>query len=78
MVRTLGYKYLKLLHRFVGGKSPAESAEMQWTYVSHHANDAYSGGSESEMSQRFWIQMITHTYGILAAKKDCLDFMYNC
>jgi len=77
-MRTLGYKYLKLVRRFLCGKLPAESADMRWTYIIHHANDVYSGGSETEMSGRFRIQMIIHRNGILAAKKDCMDFMYNC
>jgi len=72
------YKYLKLVNGCLCGKLLAESAEMRWTYVIHHANNVYSGGSETEMSRRFWIQMIIHRHCILAAKKDCMDFMYNC
>jgi len=49
------YKCLKLVHGFLCGKLPAKSAEMRWTYVIHHANDVYGGGSETEMSRRFWI-----------------------
>jgi len=78
MLRTLGYKYLKLVHGFLCRKLLADSAEMQWTYVIHHANDMYSGGLETEMSRRFWIRMIIHRNGILAARKDCMDFMHNC
>jgi len=77
MVRTSGYKYLKLMHRFLCGKLPAESTETRWTYVIHHANDMYSGGSETEMSRRFWIQIIIHKHSILAANKDCMHFMYS-
>jgi len=45
MVRTSGHKYLKLQHGFLCGKLPVKSAEMQCTYVIHHANDMYGGGS---------------------------------
>ena len=78
MVRTLQYKNLQLVHGFSCGKLPAESAEMRCTYVIHHANDVYSGGSKTRMSRRYWIQMIIHANGILAAKKDCMDLMHNC
>jgi len=78
MVRTSGYKYLKLGHGFLSVKLPAERTETGSTYIIHHANDVYGGGSETEMSRRFWIQMIIHRNGILAAKKDCMDYMYNC
>jgi len=78
MVRTSHYKYQKLVHGFSCGKLPAESTEMRWTYLIQHANDIHSGGSETEMSQRFRIQMIIHSNHILTAKKDCMDFMYNC
>ena len=44
MVRTSRYKYLKLEHGCLCGNLPAKRAEMQWTYVIHHANDVYSGG----------------------------------
>ena len=77
MVRTSGYKYIQLVHGFLCGKLLAESAEMRCTYVIHYANDVYSGGSETVMSQRFWIRMIIHRNGILAAKEDCIYFMYN-
>ena len=60
MVRTSAYKYLKLVRGFLYGKLPAESAEMRWTYIIHDANDVYSGGSETGMSRRSWIQMIIH------------------
>jgi len=78
MVMTSGYKYLKLVHGLLCGKMPAESSAMRWTHVIHHSNDVYSGGSETEMSQRFWIRMIIHRNGILAAKKGSMDRMYNC
>ena len=78
MVRTSGYRYLKLVHGYSCSKLLAESAEMRWTYIIHHAIDMQSGGSETEMTQRFWIQIIIHRNGILAARKDCLHFMYNC
>ena len=78
MVRTSGYKYLKLVHGLFCCKLPIKSAEMSWTYVIHHADDVYSGGSETEMSRRFGIRMIIHTNCILAARNDCMDFMYNC
>ena len=77
-MRTSGIKYQKLVHGLFGAKLIAESAETRWAYVSHNANDMYSAGSETEMSRRFWIQMIIHRNGILAAKKDCMDFLYNC
>ena len=66
------------MDRCLCDKLPAESAEMPWTYVILHSNDVNSGGSETEMSRRFWIQMILHRNGILAAKQDCMDFMHNC
>jgi len=69
MVRTSGYKYLKLGHWFLCGKLPAASTEMRWTYVIRHADDRFSGGSETEMSRRFWIHTIIHRNSILAAKK---------
>ena len=78
MMRTSHYKYQKLVHVCLCGKLPAESAEMRWTYVIYHTNDVYSGGSETEMSRRFWIRMMIHRNRILAAKNDCMDFMYNC
>ena len=78
MVKTLGYQYLKLVHGYLSGKLPAESTETQWTYVILHANAVYSGGSETEMSRRFWIQRIIHRTGILAANTECKDFIYNC
>ena len=78
MVRTSRYKYLKLEHGYLCGKLPAESAEMRWTYFIHHAYDMYSGGAETEMSRRFWIRKITHRNGVMAGKKECTDFIYNC
>jgi len=78
MVRMSGYKYQKLLDGLLCGEVPAESAETRWTYVIHNANDVYSGGSETEMSGRYSIQMLIHRNGLLAATKDCMDFMYNC
>jgi hypothetical protein len=78
MVRMSGYKYLKLAHGFSCRKFPAKSAEMRWTYIIHHANDMYSGGSETEISRRSWIQTTIHRNYILAANKDCMHFLYNC
>ena len=78
MVRTLCYKYLKSLHGFLCGELPAESAESRWTYIIDHATDVNIGGSGTEMTRRFQIRMIIHRNGILAAKNDCMDFMYNC
>jgi len=78
MLRTSHYKYQKLVHGLLSGKLPAESAEMRWTSVIQHANYVYGGGSETEMSRRFRIRMIIHRNGILAAKNDSMDFMYNC
>jgi len=78
MVRTSCDKYLKLVNGLLCCKSPAESAEMRWTYVILHANDMYGCGSETEMSRRLWIQTIIHGNGILAAKNDCIDLMPNC
>jgi hypothetical protein len=60
MVRKSGYKYLKLVHGVLCRKLPAESVETRWTYVIDHVNDVYSGGSETEISRRSWIQMILH------------------
>jgi len=77
MVRTSRYKYLKPVHACLCGKLLAESTEMAWTYVIHHANDMYGGGSETEMSRKFWIRMMIHRNRILAAKNDCIDFIYN-
>jgi len=76
-VSTSRYKYLKLVHACLCGKLPAESAEMRWTYVIHHANDVYSGGSETEMSRRFWIRMMLHRNDILAVQNESMDSMYN-
>jgi len=78
MVRTLGYKYLKIIHGFSCHKVPAESADMRWTYVIDDANDVYSSGSEIELSGRSWIQMIIHRTSILAANKVWMHFFYNC
>jgi len=78
MARTLGYKCLKLVHGFSWSILPTESADTRWTYINHHPNDVYSGGSETEMSPRFWIHMIIHRNSLLAAKKDCMNLMYNC
>jgi len=77
MVRTSGYKYLKLVHGFLCFKLLAESVETRWTYVIHHANDMYSGGSETEMSRTSWIQMIIHKNGILAANRDGMNFLLH-
>jgi len=74
MVRTSGYKYLKVVHGFLYCKLPAESAEMGWIYIIHHANDMYSGGSETEMSPKSSIQIIIHWNGILGVNKDCMQF----
>jgi len=71
MPRTSSNKFQNLVHLFLGGKLPAERAEMRWTYVIHHGNDIYRGGSETEMSRRFWIRMTIHRNGILAPKKNC-------
>jgi len=60
MVRKSGYKYLKLVHGGLCGKLPAERVETRWTYIIDHVNDVYSGGSETEISRRSWIQMIFH------------------
>jgi len=78
MVRTSRYKYLELVHGCLCGILPAGSAEMRWTYVMHHANNVYSDGSETGMTQRFWNRMMIRTNGILAAKADGVDFMYSC
>jgi len=78
MVKTSRYEYLKLEHAFLCSKLPTESAEMRWTWVIHHANDVYSGGSETGMSRRFWIPIILNRNGILAAKIKCIDYMLNC
>jgi len=77
MVRMSGYKYLKLVHGILCRKLPPKSAETRSTYVIHHANDMYSGGSETEMSRRSLIRMIIHRYGILATNKDSMHFLYN-
>jgi len=78
MLRTSGYKYLKLVDVILCREIPAKSVEMRWTYIICHANDVYSGGSETKMSQRSWIQMIIHRNGMLAAKRDYMHFLYNC
>jgi hypothetical protein len=58
MVRTLGYKYQKLVHEFLCHQLPAESVETRWSNFIYQLNDVYSGGSETEMSPRSWIQII--------------------
>jgi len=78
MVRTSGYKYLKLMQGLLCGKLSAESADMRCAYVIDYANDLYSGGSETEMSRRYWIQMTIYSSTILAPKIDCMHLMYNC
>jgi len=78
MVRRLGYKYLQLVNGCLCRELPAESADTQWTYLNHHANDVYSGGSEPEMSQRSWIQTIIQRHGILSANNECNLLFYNC
>ena len=70
-----GYKYRKLVHGLCLRKVPAESAQTRSISLIHQANDVYSGGSETELSQRSWIQMIIHKNGILAANKDCMQFL---
>jgi len=72
-VTTSGYKYRKLVCRLLFCEGPAESAKMWWIYVIRHPNDMYSGGSETEISQRSWIQKIIHRNGILAANIDCMQ-----
>jgi len=60
MVRKSGYKYLELVDGVLCRKLPAESVETRWTYVIAHVNHMYSGGSETKISRRSWIQMIFH------------------
>jgi hypothetical protein len=78
MVRMSGYKYLKLVHQFLYSKLPAESAETRGIYLTHHANDVYCCGSETEISRRSWIAMIIHSHSILAGNNDCMQFLFNC
>ena len=78
MVRKSGYKYLKLVHGVLCRKLPAESVETRCTYVINQVNDVYSGGSETEISRRSWIQMKLHRNCILAANRGCMHFLYNC
>jgi hypothetical protein len=78
MVRKSGYKYLKLVHGVLCRKVPAETVEMQWTYVTDHVNDVNSGGSEAEISRRSWIQIILHRHCILAANRGYMLYLYNC
>jgi hypothetical protein len=74
MVRTSGYKYLKQEYGVLCRKLPAESIESRLSYSINHLNDVYSGGSESEISRRSWIQMILHSTCILAANRGCMHF----
>jgi hypothetical protein len=74
MVRTSGYKYLKIVYGFLRSKLLAESVETRWCYVGNHVNDVYSGGSYTEMSRRSWIQMIIHRNCILAANRGYMHF----
>jgi hypothetical protein len=78
MVRKSGYNYLKLVHGVLCCKLLGESIERRWTYIINHVNDVYSGGSETEISRRSWIQMILHRNRILAAYRGCMHFLYNC
>jgi hypothetical protein len=78
MVRMSCNEYLNLVYRFLCHKLLAESVGTQWSYVIHHVTDVYSGGSEAEISQRSWIQMILHRHCILAANRGCMHFLYNC
>jgi len=78
MVRTLGYKYLKLVHAFGYHKLLAKSTEMQWIYVIHVGNHVDTGGSDTEMSPRSWIQTIIYRNCLLAANTDSMQCLYNC
>jgi len=53
MVRQSGCIFLKLVDGLLCCKLLAESTEMQWTYITHHSDDVYSGRSEIERSQGF-------------------------
>jgi hypothetical protein len=73
-----GYKYLILVLGFLCHKLPAESVEMRLCCVIFHVNDVYSGGSETEISRRSWIEMILPKNRILAINRGCMHFLYNC
>jgi len=78
MVRTSGDTYVNLVHGILCRELPAESFETRWKYIINHVHDLYSGGSETVMSRRSWIQMIIHRNCILAANKGCMHFLYDC
>ena len=78
MVRKLGNIYLKQVDSFSYCKLPAESAEMHWMDAISRLDDMHSGGSETEMSQSLWMQMIIHRNLTLAVNNDCMNIVYNC
>ena len=77
MVRTLGYKYLKLVHGFLCSKLPTESVETRCSYVNIYVYRLYSGGLETEIFPTSWIQMTLYRQCILAANRGCMHFLYN-
>jgi len=58
-------------------KLPAESAEMQWSYVIYQTDDVNSGGAETERPRCFWMPMIILGKRIFAVINDCMNFMQN-
>jgi len=74
MGRTSGYKYLKLVHGSLCHEWLAKRVVTRWSYFVYHANNVCSGGSETEMCRRSWIQIIVSRNYVLATNRNSVHF----
>jgi len=51
MVRTFGYKCLKIVDGLLCRNLPADGVEIQWSCFTYYVNDMSCGGSETEISR---------------------------
>jgi len=76
-VRKSGSICLKLVDGSVCHNIPAESAKTRWSYVIYWTDDVNSGGSDTERSRCFCIQMILPRNGVLAVNNEGMTFKQN-
>jgi len=70
MARMSGYSYQKLVERSTYHKLPPEWTGMWNGYIIHYKDNVYSGSSEIEMPESFWMQIIMHWNTIVVVNND--------